>query len=91
MSTIQAFGRHEPGPPESPDASDRQEDAPLLSVVRGLPTEEELAALTAVVLSLDASDAEDEAAARRRSPLSRRELMSPHLYHGPGAWRRSSR
>jgi hypothetical protein len=62
------------------------EDArPLLRVVRGAPSAEELAALVAVVASR-ASAAEPEPAAR---PLWGRPVVRPALTPGPGAWRAS--
>jgi len=64
--------------------------APLLRVVRGEPDDTELAALTAVVLSLASArpaSAEPEARSRwaDRTALVRR----PMLPFGPGAWRAS--
>ncbi|MCG2620475.1 acyl-CoA carboxylase subunit epsilon [Arthrobacter sp. I2-34] len=67
--------------------------APLLTVARGNPTPEELAALTAVVLALQPADDGQEPATgrpRRRSPR-RRELLRPVIPFGPGAWRHTFR
>ena len=58
---------------------------PLLRVVRGEPTAEELAALVAVVLARGA--AEEPAPAAR--PLWAVPALRGHLPHGPGAWRAS--
>jgi hypothetical protein len=61
-------------------------DAPLLRVVRGEPTAEELAALIAVVSS--------RGAAAPQAPASRslwgRPVLRTALAHGPGAWRAST-
>ena len=61
---------------------------PLLRVVRGTPDEEELAALTAVVLSLSAADA----GAPPAGPSLWRDrgaLLHAPLVAGRGAWRAS--
>lgn len=71
----------------APAAADNAADA-LLSVVKGHPTAEELAALTAVVLSLGQGT---EAAPERpgvRHWVRRQQLrLAPRP--GPDAWRRS--
>jgi hypothetical protein len=59
---------------------------PLLRVVRGNPTPEELAALIAVVR---ARGGEVEAPAPHRSLWGRPALRQP-LHTGPGAWRAST-
>nr|WP_306632568.1 acyl-CoA carboxylase subunit epsilon [Arthrobacter ulcerisalmonis] len=71
------------GPTEGPAPA-----APLLSVVKGQPTAEELAALTAVVLSLGG---ERPAAARTPSVRHwvRRQQLRLAPSPGPGAWKRS--
>ena len=63
--------------------------APLLRVVKGEPTAEELAALVAVVASLGAPAA---AAPTRRTPEwnANRRMQRPVLRAGRGAWRASS-
>lgn len=62
--------------------------APLFSVVKGQPDAEELAALTAVVLSLGGS-----APAPARTPTVRHWVRRQQLRlaptPGPGAWKRS--
>lgn len=70
-------------PVETPEPA-----SPLLSVVKGQPSAEELAALTAVVLSLGSADA---AAARKPSARDwvRRQQLRLAPAPGPGAWRRS--
>jgi Acyl-CoA carboxylase epsilon subunit len=61
---------------------------PLLSVVKGEPTPEELAALTAVVASLSAPAAPAPAKPNVRHWVRRQRLrLDPTP--GPGAWRRS--
>ena len=66
---------------------------PLLRVVRGEPTDEELAALVAVVASRQAASAAlaRRGEARRRSPWAdpARAVRRP-LPPGPDAWRRSA-
>ena len=59
-----------------------------LRVVRGNPTDEEVAALVAVVSTLSAPEEEQEP--ETRSAWSdRRFLVRQPLAHGPGAWRAS--
>ncbi|WP_258061679.1 acyl-CoA carboxylase subunit epsilon [Arthrobacter sp. ZGTC412] len=62
--------------------------APLLSVVKGQPTAEELAALTAVVLSLGGAE---PALANKPSVRQwvRRQQLRLAPTPGPGAWKRS--
>ncbi|MCP8998910.1 acyl-CoA carboxylase subunit epsilon [Pseudarthrobacter sp. RMG13] len=63
-------------------------DAPVLSVVKGQPSAEELAALTAVVLSLGSADAAADGKPTTREWVRRQQLrLAPTP--GPGAWRRS--
>ncbi len=59
---------------------------PLLRVVRGDPSSEELAALVAV-LAARASGVDEPA--RRPRPLWGRPVLRPSLTPGPGAWRAS--
>lgn len=68
------------------------EQEPLLKVVKGSPTPEEIAALTAVVAMLQASAAKQEqnslvGAASRI--LNRRQRLGASLRPGPGSWRRA--
>lgn len=61
---------------------------PLLSIVKGQPTAEELAALTAVVLSLGGA----EQAETEKLPVRhwvRRQQLRLGPTPGPGAWKRS--
>ncbi len=61
---------------------------PLLSIVKGQPTAEELAALTAVVLSLGGTDIPETVKPTVRHWVRRQQLrLAPTP--GPGAWRRS--
>jgi hypothetical protein len=66
---------------------------PLLRVVRGEPTAEELAALVAVVAAR-ATSAAAEQTARRTAPRSRwndpARLTRPPILPGPGGWRASA-
>ncbi|SEQ18311.1 Acyl-CoA carboxylase epsilon subunit [Arthrobacter sp. OV608] len=62
--------------------------APLLSVAKGQPTAEELAALTAVVLSLSGGEPEPDNKPSVRHWVRRQQLrLAPTP--GPGAWKRS--
>lgn len=74
----------------SVDTDDEQE--PLLKVVKGSPTPEEIAALTAVVAMMQASAAKQEqnllvGAASRI--LNRGQRLGVSLRPGPGSWRRA--
>jgi hypothetical protein len=60
----------------------------LLSVAKGDPTPEELAALTAVVLSLGSGAADAPAKPSARQWIRRQQLqLAPKP--GPGSWKRS--
>ena len=61
---------------------------PLLTVVRGEPTPEQLAALIAVVSARAAGSGSTDAPAPVRPLWNRPQLRTP-LTHGPGAWRAS--
>lgn len=72
-----------------PDAT-----TPLLRVVKGDPTPEQLAALVAVVAASAASGGAEEPRRRSEWAAPRRLVRQPHLVghrHGPGAWRASAR
>jgi hypothetical protein len=60
--------------------------APLLRVVRGNPSAQELAALVAVVAARASAGPEP---ARPARPLWGRPVLRPVLTPGPGAWRAS--
>jgi hypothetical protein len=62
-------------------------ERPLLSVVRGEPTPEQLAALTAVIAARAAAGSDDQPTPPP-SLWSRPKLREP-LAHGAGAWRAS--
>jgi Acyl-CoA carboxylase epsilon subunit len=67
------------------------ERRPLLRVVRGSPSDEELAALTAVVLAVAARGGETRSSVARPSAWSEKSaLMRRTPYPGPGAWRASA-
>lgn len=73
-------------PATQPEAANPAE--PLLNVTRGNPTAEELAAVTAVVLALQA----DSDAGRRLTPdrqFARRAQLHLPPRPGAGSWRRS--
>nr|WP_231710018.1 acyl-CoA carboxylase subunit epsilon [Arthrobacter zhangbolii] len=63
---------------------------PLLSVLAGNPTAEELAALTAVVAGLG-SQAPAPAVRQPYRAWARRRMLSLAPTPGPGSWRRSFR
>jgi hypothetical protein len=69
------------------------QETPLLRIVKGDPTPEEVAALVSVVSAMAAGAA--EAAGARKKP--RPEWGAPHRQvrgthrHGPGAWRARAR
>jgi acyl-CoA carboxylase epsilon subunit len=63
-------------------------ETPLFSVVKGEPTPEELAALTAVVLSIGSAETADAEKPSVRHWVRREQLrLAPTP--GPGAWKRS--
>ena len=71
-----------------PDSTDTGPAQPLLSVVKGDPTPEELAALAAVVASLGSPEEAETPKPSTRHWLRRQQLrMDPTP--GPGAWKRS--
>ncbi|XVV03050.1 acyl-CoA carboxylase subunit epsilon [Actinosynnema sp. CA-248983] len=76
-----------------PEAAVQTETAepgrPYLRVVRGNPTDEELAALTAVVTTLGTGQAEEDVPRRSAWSDPTRMVRRP-LPHGPGAWRSSA-
>ena len=72
-----------------PEASGAVE--PLLSVVSGNPTDEELAALAAVVAGLGAQEAPLPAPRPAHRLWARRRMLSLAPAPGPGSWRRSFR
>ncbi|MBT2565653.1 acyl-CoA carboxylase subunit epsilon [Arthrobacter sp. ISL-85] len=77
-----------PGAPEPAEPPDAAAAAPLLSVVKGQPSAEELAALTAVVLSLSGESPAPARTASVRHWVRRQQLrLAPTP--GPGAWKRS--
>ncbi|MET4061607.1 hypothetical protein ABIB35_003180 [Arthrobacter sp. UYP6] len=65
---------------------------PLFSVLAGNPSEEELAALAAVVMALnaDGGDPRPTPESARRT-WNRRRMLSLAPKPGPGSWRRSFR
>ena len=74
--------------PTEPADESNAPAAPLLSVVKGQPTAEELAALTAVVLSLGGVQQTGTDKPSVRHWVRRQQLrLAPTP--GPGAWKRS--
>jgi hypothetical protein len=76
--------------PQAPDATQPGSEPrrPLLRIVKGDATPEELAALVAVVASLESP----EEPPRRRTPewSAHHRKMRRSLPHGPGGWRSSA-
>ena len=75
-----------------PSVDTDAEQEPLLKVVKGSPTPEEIAALTAVVAMMQANAAQQEqnllvGAASRI--LNRGQRLGVSLRPGPGSWRRA--
>lgn len=75
-----------------PSVDTDAEQEPLLKVVKGSPTEEEIAALTVVVAMMQANAAQQEqnllvGAASRI--LNRGQRLGVSLRPGPGSWRRA--
>lgn len=75
-----------------PSVDTDAEQEPLLKVVKGSPTPEEIAALTTVVAMMQASAAKQEqnllvGAASRI--LNRGQRLGVSLHPGPGSWRRA--
>ena len=66
-------------------------EPPLLRVVTGDPSDEELAALVAVVSALAGAAQPLTGPARRPEWSARHRLVRQPLHHGPGAWRASAR
>jgi hypothetical protein len=66
------------------------ETRPLLRVVRGAPTDEELAALT-VVLAAKAAAVPEQPPQPRKEWRNRAALLRRPLHPGPDAWRASAR
>jgi hypothetical protein len=61
-----------------------------LRIVKGNPSDEEVAALVAVVSALGSGSGSEDAPERPRSAWSdRRAQVREPLPHGPGAWRAS--
>ena len=74
-------------PDKTPDAAEAAA-APLFSVVKGQPSDEELAALAAVVLSLGGETPAPAKTTSVRHWVRRQQLrLAPTP--GPGAWKRS--
>nr|WP_309112517.1 acyl-CoA carboxylase subunit epsilon [Saccharothrix sp.] len=74
---------------ESEAAVESQVAVPHLRVVRGTPTDEELAALAAVVATLGSGPVE-EPTTRRSAWSDPTRMVRRPLPHGPGAWRTSA-
>lgn len=93
--SLLGFGKKTPAPapaPEAPvSATADEQGTPLFTVVSGNPSDEELAALTAVVM---ASQAEAEAKQESTWEMWQRRLnntqqLGLRLRPGPGSWKRA--
>lgn len=84
MNTAQSSGT-----PAVPHGDAAVRPHPLLTVAKGNPSAEELAALTAVVAALQSSGVSGSPQSRPRR--NRRPLLRPFVSHGPGAWRHTFR
>jgi hypothetical protein len=77
--------------PQAPDATQDEQDSrrPLLRVIKGDATPEEVAALVAVVAALGSGGGKPP---RRRTPewSAHHRKTRVSLPHGPGGWRSSS-
>ncbi|MEO3932550.1 acyl-CoA carboxylase subunit epsilon [Micrococcaceae bacterium Sec7.4] len=74
--------------PAAGPADNQPAEQPLLAVTKGEPTPEELAALTAVVLSLGSGGGAAPAKPTVRHWIRRQQLqLAPKP--GPGSWKRS--
>jgi len=76
--------------PQAPDAAEaKPEQRPLLKVIRGDASPEEVAALVAVVAALGSAPGEP---APRRTPewSAHHRKTRVSLPHGPGGWRSSA-
>ncbi|MHA7277868.1 acyl-CoA carboxylase subunit epsilon [Arthrobacter sp. HLT1-21] len=81
-------------PTQAEDAADDDSSAPRqpsLTVVRGTPTPEELAALTAVVVALSEGSTEPDLTTTTQRTWARRKQLRLAPRPGPGSWRRSVR
>lgn len=75
-----------------PSVDTNAEQEPLLKVVKGSPTPEEIAALTAVVAMMQASAAKQEQSSLMGAAsriLNRGQRLGASLRPGPGSWRRA--
>ena len=85
--------RKEPGMSDDLGSPEAEQQPPLLRIVKGDPTPEEIAALVSVVSAMAAGAA--EAASKQVGPkpewaAHHRKLRGTHR-HGPGAWRAHGR
>ena len=78
----------------NPSPVEPVETQPLLRIVKGNPTPDEVAALVAVVSAMAnaaAQAAQDEKKKPRPEWSARHRLVRTTHRHGPGAWRASAR
>jgi Acyl-CoA carboxylase epsilon subunit len=73
------------------DQNDQPTGQPVLRVIRGDATAEEVAAIVAVLMSRAAADDAPDAVPPARSAWAdRSRALRRPLFPGPGAWRRSA-
>jgi hypothetical protein len=70
------------------DAADRR---PVLRIVKGEPTPEELAALTVLLAAASAAQAEDDQPERRGGWADPAHRLRQPLFPAPGAWQAAVR
>lgn len=88
--SLLGFGKKPAATPSAP-APAPEASPPLLSVVKGNPTEEELAALTSLVLALQAqADSQQETTLEMwQRRLNRTQRLGMKLRPGHGSWKRA--
>lgn len=76
--------------PEATSLPGREDEAPLFSVVRGNPTDEEVAVLAAALTALQYQGQKNhESLASWQRVLNRGQKLGVRLRPGPGSWRRA--
>jgi hypothetical protein len=78
------------GPENTDEVPDDAPRRPVLRIVRGDPTPEEVAALTAVLAAASGGSGEPEDTGPASVWVERESLVRRPLTPGPGAWRASA-
>jgi hypothetical protein len=76
--------------PGIPDATDTPGGPPFVRVLRGNPTDEELATLVAVVAAVSGSGPDEPVDAPRSEWAAHARRVRATHRHAPGAWRASA-